>query len=275
MPLNNSELLKRSLTGILIVVFTLAAVMYSPYTYLLLLSLITFFGIREFIQLNQITAGSIRVLWFPLIIAFLVGFTGWWMLQAGNPLFIIAIIPLVIACIILFQFLEIQSPSDIIQKGKSFYISAIYIGLPMISGCLFLFPKYSYHFVLVPIVLIWVNDVGAYLIGSKWGTTKIMPLISPGKSLQGTIGGGVITILSGLLFLKIWPELPIGYILILAVATPVFSLGGDLWESALKRTAGVKDSGHVFPGHGGVLDRYDSILFVMPVAALAYFIFVL
>ncbi len=273
--MNKSELIKRSLTGVLIVGFTLAAVICSPYTYLLWLSLITFFGTREFLHFEQIKVGSIQAIWVPLLIAFLVGFTGWWMLQPGNPLFIIAIIPLAIACIILFQFLTIQSPSELVQKGKSFYVSAIYIGLPMISGCLFLFPKYSFHFVMVPIVLIWVNDVGAYLVGSKWGTRKITPLISPGKSLQGTMGGGLITILLCFLLLRIWPELPKGYILTLGFATPLFALGGDLWESALKRNAGVKDSGHIFPGHGGVLDRYDSLLFVMPVAALAYFIFAL
>jgi len=273
--LNKSELLKRSLTGILIVGFTLAAVIYSPYTYILWLSLITFFGTREFLQLDQIIVGSIQTIWVPLLIAFLVGFTGWWMLQPGNPLFVIVIIPMAIICIILFQFFRIQSPSELVRKGKSFYGAATYIGLPMLSGYLFLFPKYSFHFVLVPIVLIWVNDVGAYLVGSKWGTRKIMPLVSPGKSLQGTIGGALITVLLSVLLLRIWPELPKGYILTLGFATPFFALGGDLWESALKRNAGVKDSGHIFPGHGGVLDRYDSLLFVMPLAALAYFIFVL
>jgi phosphatidate cytidylyltransferase len=273
MSLNKSELFIRTITGILIVGFTLAAVIYSPFTYLLWLSLITLFGTREFLRLDQHTRDSIHTMWAPVAIAFLVGFTGWWIMQPGNPLFAFAIIPLILSCIVIFQFLRIQSPSELVLKSQAFYVAAIYIGLPMLSGCLFLFPKYSFHFILLPIILIWVNDVGAYLIGSLWGSRKIMPLISPGKSLQGTIGGGIIALLTGLGFMFIWPDLPRGYILTLGIATPFFALGGDLWESALKRNAGVKDSGNIFPGHGGVLDRYDSFIFVLPVAALAYFIF--
>jgi phosphatidate cytidylyltransferase len=73
----------------------------------------------------------------------------------------------------------------------------------------------------------------------------------------------------------IWPALPVNYIILLSLTTPFFALAGDLWESLLKRNAGVKDSGKILPGHGGILDRYDSFLFVLPVAALAYFIFAL
>ena len=74
---------------------------------------------------------------------------------------------------------------------------------------------------------------------------------------------------------KIWPDLNMTYLIILGLATPCFALTGDLWESALKRKSGIKDSGSILPGHGGILDRYDSFLFVLPVAALAYYIFVL
>jgi len=273
--LNKSELLKRSLTGILIVGFTLAAVIYSPYTYLLWLSLITFFGTGEFLQLDQMKFNSFQTFSFAVLLTFLVGFTGYMMILPENPLYVIAILPLIITCIILFQFLTILSPSELVQKGKSLYTLAIYIGLPMLSGCLFLFPEYSFHFVLVPILLIWVNDVGAYLVGSKWGTRKIMPLISPGKSLQGTIGGGLITILLSFLLLRIWP----------LSFTPAFRFNADSHKSPPNAKKGVAsprvkiypkgNCGHIFPGHGGVLDRYDSFLFVMPLAAIAYFIFVL
>jgi phosphatidate cytidylyltransferase len=113
------------------------------------------------------------------------------------------------------------------------------------------------------------------MIGSQWGKRKIAPLISPGKSFEGSLGGGIATLLVGWIFHVIWPEVPIYFIAFLSFTTPLFALAGDLWESALKRNAGVKDSGRLLPGHGGILDRYDSLLFVMPIAALAYFIFVL
>ncbi len=273
--MNKTELLIRSLTGIFIVAITLAAMIYSPYTYLLFLVLITFFGVQEFIKMDHSSVGRVQSVLVSLLLALQVGVSGYFVLRNENPLFIIAIVPLAIACLILLQFLSSPSPSETVQKGRTYFMAAIYIGLPMLSGCIFLLPVYSYHFILVPVFLIWLNDVGAYIIGSIWGRKKIMPEISPGKSVQGTIGGGVVSLLFCVLLLNICAELPVGYVLTLGFATPLFALGGDLWESALKRNAGVKDSGHIFPGHGGILDRYDSLLFVMPVAALAYFIFVL
>ncbi len=254
---------------------TLAAVIFSSYTYLAWLSFIAFFGVLEFLKLDNPSDISIQPKLVALLLALQVGSTGYLVILYENPLFIIAIVPLIIACIILLQLLRSPTPAEVVQNGKSFFMAAIYIGLPVLSGCLFLLPDYEFHFVLVPILLIWINDVAAYLVGSVWGTKKIMPLLSPGKSLQGTIGGGIICLLLSILLIRIWPHLPLGYILTLGLATPLFALGGDLWESALKRNADVKDSGHMLPGHGGVLDRYDSLLFVMPVAALAYFIFVL
>ena len=273
--MNNSELIVRSLTGIFIVGFTLAAVIISPYTYLLWLGLITFFGTREYLQLEPSTFTPFQSLIVPLILTLIVGGAGYILIGHGETIFLIAIIPSILACIILSQFLRSQTPTELVKKGKAYFSVATYIGLPMLSGCLFLTPDYTFHFVLVPVLLIWINDVGAYLIGSKWGTRKIMPLISPGKSVQGTLGGAAVTLLLSYILMRLWPDLPKGYILTLGLVTPLFALGGDLWESALKRNAGVKDSGRILPGHGGVLDRYDSLLFVMPIAALAYFIFVL
>jgi len=273
--LNNSELIVRTLTGIFIVGITLAAVIFSPYTYLLWLGLITFFGTREYLQLESSAFTPAQSILIPFILTLIIGGAGYIMIQNLETILLIAIVPSIMACIIISQFLKSQTPPELVQKGKAYFSAAIYIGLPMLSGCLFLTPDYTFYYVLVPILLIWINDIGAYLIGSKWGTRKIMPLISPGKSLQGTLGGAAITLLLSYILMRLWPELPKGYVLTLGLVTPLFALGGDLWESALKRNAGVKDSGRIFPGHGGVLDRYDSLLFVMPVAALAYFIFVI
>jgi phosphatidate cytidylyltransferase len=273
--LNKSELLTRSLTGFFIVSITLAAIIFSPYTYLLLLAFITFYGTYELLKLLKAEFTQIHFFLFALILTALVCFSGWWIMQGRNPVLLMVAIPVMVSVLVLVNLVQSQLPADMVQKSQSSYLAAVYVCLPMISGCLFFLPEYSFKFVLVPIILIWVNDVGAYLVGSMWGSKKIKPEISPGKSIQGTLGGLVITFLAGLILIALWPDISRGYTIVVSLATPFFALGGDLWESSLKRDAGVKDSGHFFPGHGGILDRYDSFLFVLPVAALAYFIFVL
>ncbi|HZV71860.1 MAG TPA: phosphatidate cytidylyltransferase [Saprospiraceae bacterium] len=271
----NKELFIRSVTGIFIVAITLVAVVYSPYTFVGWLALITFFGILEFLNLEPLDFPSRIAYSFATIISAVIAITGFTLIRFQTPFLVPLIIPVIIPVFILLQLITSPYPAELVQRSKSFFTAVLYIGIPLLTGCIFLIGGYNFQFILVPIILIWTNDVMAYLIGSKWGTKKIMPLISPGKSLQGTVGGGIVTVLVSLLLLKIWPVFPLGYVLSLGIATPLFALGGDLWESSLKRNAGVKDSGQILPGHGGILDRYDSLLFVMPLAALAYFIFVL
>ncbi len=273
--MNNKELLTRSFTGVFIVGITLAAVIYSPYTFVIWLSLIAFFGTLEFLNLEPISIRTLEVYAFTSIVAAMIVITGYTLIRFQTPFIVPIFIPVIIPVILLVQLLSSPYPAELVQRSKSFFTAVLYIGIPMLTGCIFIIGEYSYRFVLVPIILIWTNDVMAYLIGSKWGTKKIMPFISPGKSVQGTIGGGLFTILVSIGLQKLWPEIPHGYLWTLGIATPFFALAGDLWESALKRNAGVKDSGTILPGHGGILDRYDSLLFVIPIAALAYFIFVL
>ena len=76
---------------------------------------------------------------------------------------------------------------------------------------------------MVPVLLIWANDIGAYMIGSQWGKHKIAPAISPGKSIEGTIGGGLITLVSGFILTMLWPDMPLMYIGVLSFATPFFA----------------------------------------------------
>lgn len=120
-------------------------------------------------------------------------------------------------------------------------------------------------------VLVWANDSFAYLVGRRWGKTRIAPTVSPGKTWEGWFGGMVATVLLGAWVLApamgssgpstmTWGMLA----LIVSVLGPV----GDLSESALKRQAGLKDSGNILPGHGGVLDRFDSHFIAAPVAAM-------
>ena len=119
-------------------------------------------------------------------------------------------------------------------------------------------------------VFLWVNDTGAYCVGSLLGRHKLFPRISPGKSWEGSIGGAIFvlaaawaisTFLDGEM-LKLWAWLGLGLVVV------IFGTWGDLVESLFKRTLGIKDSGNILPGHGGMLDRFDSSLLAIPAAVV-------
>jgi phosphatidate cytidylyltransferase len=123
-------------------------------------------------------------------------------------------------------------------------------------------------------ILIWGADITAYFVGKKWGTTKLAPKVSPGKSVQGFVGAVIFALLAALFVVymsgapaSLWP-----WLFALSVLTVVSSVVGDLFESMLKRNIGLKDSGNLLPGHGGLLDRIDSLTAAAPVFALGVFL---
>jgi len=114
---------------------------------------------------------------------------------------------------------------------------------------------------------VWVHDTLAYFVGSKWGLNKLAPEISPNKSVEGSIAGILGTVILFLSFSILYPDLmPIGPFLsiLLGLGLSVFSQLGDLMESSMKRQLKVKDSGSLIPGHGGILDRFDSLMLATP-----------
>jgi phosphatidate cytidylyltransferase len=123
------------------------------------------------------------------------------------------------------------------------------------------------------IFITWANDSGAYFIGRKWGKTKLIPEISPNKTLEGSFAGVVFgMVVSVAVFLAFPPLGDLGKAVWLGLLIAVVGQVGDLIESAFKRTAGVKDSGSILPGHGGVLDRFDSLVFSFLVLSLLNFL---
>lgn len=115
--------------------------------------------------------------------------------------------------------------------------------------------------------IIWGADTGAYFAGRRWGRRKLAPAVSPGKSIAGLIGGVVVTFIFTLLVLAALDLAAVdkSYYLLLIVVTVLFSVVGDLFESMLKRNVNLKDSGQLLPGHGGVLDRIDSLTAAVPI----------
>ena len=114
-------------------------------------------------------------------------------------------------------------------------------------------------------VCVWMTDTGAYLVGRKWGRHKLAPSLSPNKTIEGSLGGLALALLTGALF-GLWIHLPLRDGLMVGLIAGVMGQVGDLFESALKREIGIKDFGGIMPGHGGALDRFDSLLFVTPLA---------
>jgi len=114
-------------------------------------------------------------------------------------------------------------------------------------------------------ILIWTNDTGAYLVGMSMGKHKLFPRISPKKSWEGLIGGIILTILVSLIFVFIKQNISVFNGVLLGILVSVSSVFGDFTESMFKRSFNIKDSGKLIPGHGGFLDRFDSMLFAVPI----------
>lgn len=117
-------------------------------------------------------------------------------------------------------------------------------------------------------VMLWTNDTGAYLVGRSMGRTPLLGRISPKKTVEGLLGGIALAMAAGWALSMAWPVLPPQEWILCAAAVAVAATIGDLLESAMKREAGVKDSGTILPGHGGILDRFDGFLLALPAMAI-------
>jgi phosphatidate cytidylyltransferase len=120
------------------------------------------------------------------------------------------------------------------------------------------------QWMLFVFILVWVADMGAFFFGRRFGRLRLAPAVSPGKTWEGVLGGMLLSCIVAVCG-SFWFEVPLGFFLPLCLTSVAFSVVGDLTESLLKRFAGIKDSGSVFPGHGGVMDRIDSVTGAAPV----------
>lgn len=263
-----NELLKRSLTGIAFVAIMLAGITLHPYIFAVVFSGFLFLTLSEFYKISenidfqpQKIAGLISGI-FLFIIFFLVANH----IVSQHFIFLAILIPLIILLS------ELLGKSKTSFKNVSVTIAGIvYVALPFgllnfmiipenVSGSKF------YPWILVGIFLIiWIYDSMAYAFGSLLGKHKISAKISPGKSWEGLIGGTVFAVIMGIVNAVVFHELSMTNWIVISLLVVIFGTSGDFFESKLKRETGVKDSGNIMPGHGGMLDRFDSLLFAAPV----------
>lgn len=249
----------------LIILFTWKA---SPFQFSLLVFLVTLGGLDEFYRMALPSRrGEGRL-------AALSGALALFTLFAGNalyPLLALTLLVLVFCLIALFRLKEIhQAAGEVALVLMGF----LYVPLLLSHLVMLRLLPHGIPWLFLVMVIVMAGDSAAYYVGSSFGKTKLYPAVSPKKSVEGSLGGLVGSLVGafvakGLFF----PELSILDCIATALLLGVVGQLGDLFESLIKRSCGVKDSGTLLPGHGGILDRVDSILFAGPVAFYyAYFL---
>lgn len=273
-----NEFFKRTLSGAVYVGVVVGSILHGSYIFLAISSLLAALAIKEYNYLqHKYSSWTDRI---SEISAILLCFAFYFMMQGSSGRSIAAICAigyaLLIIGLIIAELWDTKNNPFVIWGH--ILISHIMIALPFASMCmLFAINKWL---ILAIFVLIWLNDTGAYLVGSltaklPGGNHKMFPRVSPKKSWEGLIGGIVLSIGAGILLAYLgWFDLlaekanvyVIGVVFALVVS--IFGTIGDLVESLMKRTIGVKDSGRFLPGHGGILDRFDSILLAAPMTLI-------
>lgn len=245
---------ERIITGIIMAIlflipFYLGSYWFSAFS--LILAIIAYYEFTAIIKVRY------RIKWFVGLIGIIFLFL---------PLFSLGIeqiqIKVLIALVLFFITATIFNEEFSIDKAGALLIGVLYIGFGFVSLAEARLDKGAF-WTLSILLTIWTTDSGAYFIGRKYGKRKLAPKISPNKTVEGAIGGIVTAIIIGTV-LQFTLNTFSSYFeaLIITIVVSIAGQVGDLVESALKRNFGVKDSGKILPGHGGVLDRLDSWIFV-------------
>ena len=275
-----SNLVQRSLTGILFVLLIVGGIVLSPMTFALVFAVVTGLSVWEFSTLMNRHGGAQvnRFINTVAAVYLFFSFFGYCTQTTGPEAFIPYLLSIIY---LLVSELYRQAPNPLRNWAYAF-ASQVYVALPFALLNVLAFqpdPAYSlssyvWAYPLSIFVFLWTNDTGAYVCGSllhRYVPYKLFPRVSPGKSWIGSIGGAVFCVVAALILSHFFPELTTGAWVGLSLVACIFGTWGDLVESLLKRQLGLKDSGHILPGHGGMLDRFDSTLLAVPAAVLYFY----
>ena len=278
-----NNFIQRAITGIIFVGVLIGCILGGPISFTLLFALITALTIHEFgviiskqpdVEINKPICMLAGVFLF-----FGFAYLG---VMPGQTEILIPYLFLIIYLLVSELYLQKKNP---LNNWAYAMMSQIYIALSFA-----MLNVLAYHSIgnegelsnyqvqynpILPLsifIFTWINDTGAYCTGMLFGKHRLFERISPKKSWEGSIGGGVFSIIAAIVMAHYFPFMPISIWIGLALTVVIFGTLGDLTESLFKRTIGIKDSGNILPGHGGMLDRFDSTLMAVPAAVVYLYI---
>ena len=260
----------RIITGVVAAALFIPFVVYGKLPFTRLVYVIAAVGIYEILRMKKIVIYSVPGI-LSLFATFVMLMPNAWEQQVIEwttyskleLLFITAILLLIYSVLVKNQF-TFDDVAFVI-------LSTIYVGI----GFYYLIATRDagLAYIIFALLVVWTTDSGAYFTGRRFGKNKLWPEISPNKTIEGFVGGIVIAVVAVIIMQLISPfDVSWGVLILIAIVSSIFGQMGDLVESAIKRHYDVKDSGNILPGHGGILDRFDSLLFVLPLLNLLHFV---
>lgn len=260
-------LLKRIISAIIGIPLVIYIITSGGYLFLTVVGLVIFLGMREYYQMMN-HAGFYPECKLGYVISLLL-FLSFIMIEGKFVHFTLTFVIIISLLIPIFQYRNHTFIDGIVTLFGTLYIGWLLGHIVLMNDL-----SQGACYILLSLFVTWLIDSGAYFTGSYLGKHKLCPHISPKKTIEGALGGFLAGVMSTIGFGTFWLKLPLEHMIIMGAIVGIIAQLGDLAESALKRYADIKDSGNIIPGHGGILDRVDSILFVIPVVYyyLKYFV---
>ena len=261
-----STFLKRAITGAIFVAVMLGMILLGKFTFLILFAALTVAGVHEYLKLISANNTAPQKIYAMLVAA--VFFASNWLYASGEigAKWFWIFLPICFICFISELFRKTEKPFDGLAHT---ILSLIYVAVPFSLTNYLVFTSESEFTAWILIgffFLVWTNDTGAYLVGSAIGKHKLFERISPKKTWEGSIGGALLAMGVGCVLSFFVKEISLLSWMALALIVAVIGTYGDLAESMMKRSLGIKDSGSLLPGHGGILDRFDALILAVPFA---------
>lgn len=267
-------MITRAITGAVFVLIVISSLLFGPWSMELLFLIFAVIGLRECYHLINTQPAVIPRYTGGYFIGIVL-----YILVCGIAMdtvpstWLLGLVPLIVLmfCFELFY----REKFSLTHLGATL-VGWVYVVVPfaMINSLAFVSGQYQYHLPLGFFLLLWTNDTGAYLVGKFFGKHKLFEKVSPNKTWEGLAGGILLAFAVAWLLSNSMPVVSLNSWLIMAAIISVFANLGDLFESLVKRGVGVKDSGKIIPGHGGVLDRFDGLFMSLPLVLFYLKIFV-